>query len=244
MLNHAIVVPARLASQRFPRKLLHIVNGKPLILWTAERIRSEVEDIPLYFAVAEQELKAVLESAGFRAVMTDPDLPSGTDRIAEANKEINADFVINVQADEPLVTGKQIRTLDSLIQSGVSMATLAKPVKTVADFLNPNHVKVVVDESGNALYFSRAPIPHARGESYGFGEGSALWHLGLYAYTADFLRQFQRWSEGCLERLECLEQLRALENGASIAVGITEDFGIGVDTPEDADRFEAHLSAR
>lgn len=242
MPNHAIIVPARLASQRFPWKLLHEVNGKPLILWTAERIRAQAADIPLYFAVAEDALREVLEANGFSVVMTNPDLPSGTDRIAEANRKVKADYVINVQADEPLVTGEQIRTLDRLIQSGVSMATLAKPVMTSADFLNPNHVKVVVDGKGNALYFSRAPIPHSRGETDGFCEGSALWHLGLYAYTAGFLQEFQHWPEGRLERLERLEQLRALENGASIAVGLTEDFGIGVDTPEDADRLETYLT--
>lgn len=242
MVNHAIVVPARLASQRFPRKLLFPVQGKSLILWTAERIRAQVDDIPLYFAVAETELGEVLEAEGFRVIATDPNLNSGTDRIAQANREIGADYVINVQADEPLVSGEQIRTLDRLIQTGVAMATLAKPIRTRADFINPNHVKVVCDRSGNALYFSRAPIPHGRDHDGGFADGGALWHLGLYAYTGEFLQQFQQWPEGRLERLERLEQLRALENGATIAVGLTDAFGIGVDTPEDAKLLEQHLA--
>ena len=242
MPKHAIIVPARLASQRFPRKLLHPVRGKPLILWTAERIRAEVPEIPLYFAVAEEELAGVLSAAGFQAINTDPDLASGTDRIAAANREVGAKYVINVQADEPLVTGEQIRTLDRLIQSGVAMATLAKPIQTEEDFLDPNHVKVVRDDKGNALYFSRSPIPHARGLANGYQAGEGLWHLGLYAYTAAFLESFQQWPEGRLERIEKLEQLRALENGASIAVGLTEAFGIGVDTLEDAERLEAYLA--
>ncbi|MCC5834976.1 MAG: 3-deoxy-manno-octulosonate cytidylyltransferase [Opitutales bacterium] len=241
MPNHAIIVPARLASQRFPRKLLHPVRGKPLILWTAERVRSEVPEIPLYFAVAEPELAEVLDAAGFRTIATDPELASGTDRIAQANREVAADFVINVQADEPLVTGEQIRTLDGLIQSGVAMATLARPIRERADFVNPNRVKVVCDSEGRALYFSRSPIPHQRGESDGFAAGEALLHLGLYAYTADFLQKFQQWPAGRLEGLERLEQLRALENGASIAVGFTEHVGIGVDTPEDAELLEKAL---
>lgn len=242
MPKHAIIVPARLASQRFPRKLLHPVRGKPLILWTAERIHAEVPEIPLYFAVAEEGLAGVLSAAGFQTINTDPDLASGTDRIAAANREVGAKYVINVQADEPLVTGEQIRTLDRLIQSGVAMATLAKPIQTEEDFLNPNHVKVVRDDKGNALYFSRSPIPHARGLANGYQAGEGLWHLGLYAYTAAFLESFQRWPEGRLERIEKLEQLRALENGASIAVGLTEAFGIGVDTLEDAERLEAYLA--
>lgn len=238
----SIIVPARLASQRFPRKLLHPVAGKPIILWTAERIAREAPEFPLWFAVAEAELAEVLDAAGFRCVMTDPDLPSGTDRIAAANSEIGAERVINVQADEPLVRGEDLRLLDRLLDSGADLATVGVRFTSQADFLNPARVKVVRAVNGNALYFSRSPIPHRR-EGTDAGYAHALWHLGLYAYTAEFLGLFSRLKPSPLEQLEKLEQLRALENGYRIAVGEVESGGIGIDTPEDAEEFARIVSA-
>lgn len=233
-----IIVPARLASQRFPRKLLFPILDKPLILWTAARIRDQVPEIPLAFAVGDQELAETLDSAGFQAIMTDPNLASGTDRIAQANETLQADTIINVQADEPLVTAAQLQTLHRLIQGGVDMATLARPFEDATSFHDPNRVKVVCRADGQALYFSRSPIPLDRNGDAQSLPDNALLHLGLYAYKADFLRRFVQWPEGRLEQLEKLEQLRALENGATIAVGITTDHGIGIDTPEDAKAFE------
>lgn len=238
MTKTMIIVPARLASQRFPRKLLFPIHDKPLILWTAERIQDQAPELPLAFAVGDRELADTLEAGGFQAIMTNPDLASGTDRIAEANETLNADIIINVQADEPLVTAAQLQTLHRLIQSGVDMATLARPFENAASFRDPNRVKVVCRADGQALYFSRAPIPLDRNGCAESLPDNALLHLGLYAYSADFLRRFVRWPEGRLEKLEKLEQLRALENGASIAVGITRDHGVGIDTPEDAKVFE------
>ena len=271
----AIIVPCRLESTRFPRKLLHPVQGKPLLLWVAERIRAQAPEFPLWFAVDDALLDAPLRAAGFQTIATDPLHASGTDRLAEANRTVRASHVINVQADEPLVTGAQIRALAALIAGDAPMATLATPFRTAADFLNPNQVKVVFASEGRAeplappppgssanafaagpaappypggraLTFSRAPIPFARDRA---GVVDDAWvrahpcfkHLGLYAYHADLLEKFSALPPGRYEQIEKLEQLRVLENGLPILVGVTEDPGIGVDTPEDAVRFERAL---
>lgn len=240
----SIIVPARLASSRFPRKLLHAVHGKPIILWTAERIRSVAPEFPLYFAVDHAELKDCLEAAGFEVVMTRTDHPSGTDRLAEANASIGASVVINVQGDEPLVTGEQIRALAEGLRAGSALATLAIPFEHVEDFTSPNQVKVVRDRSGAAIYFSRSPMPYARGveiTDQWLAENKCYRHLGLYAYDADFLDKFSTLEPGYLETVEKLEQLRAIEHGYKIHVGITDQSTIGIDTAEDVANFEAHL---
>jgi 3-deoxy-manno-octulosonate cytidylyltransferase (CMP-KDO synthetase) len=242
----AIIVPCRLDSSRFPRKLLHKIKGKPLLLWVAERIAAVAPEYPLYFAVDHGLLTACLEGGGFRAIMTRSDHQSGTDRIAEANEQVGAEQVINVQADEPLVSAGQIALLGKLIAGSAPMATLATPFQTAADFMNPNQVKVVRGLDGRALYFSRAALPYSRDAK---GQVDDAWvranpclrHLGLYAYKADLLRRFAKLPPGKLEALERLEQLRALENGFEIAVGLTDEPTIGVDTLEDAAAFEGTL---
>lgn len=248
MSQTAIIVPARLGSTRFPRKLLHSVRGRPLILWTAERIRNEAPDLPLHFAVGEQELADVLVAHGYSAILTDPDLPSGTDRLAKANETVQAAHVINVQADEPLVTGRQISALQELITSGdCSMATLGVRFKSEQDYRNPNRVKVIMGEGGRAIYFSRAPIPFSR-DTQGTVDQSFLQnapvmlHLGLYAYTAEFLSVFPRLPQGRLESIEKLEQLRALENGYQIRVAESNQGTIGIDVPDDVAHLELHLA--
>jgi len=242
----SIIVPARLASTRFPSKLLQEVRGKPIILWTAERIRTVAPEFPLYFAVDDEALERCLSEAGFNAIHTRAEHPSGTDRLAEANAAIGAPAVINVQGDEPLVTGEQIRALAAGIELEAAIATLAVPFVRPQDFANPNQVKVVRDREGYALYFSRSFMPFARDTS---GEVDAAWlaqnrcyrHLGLYAYKADFLSAFSSLEPGLLEQIEKLEQLRAMEHGYRIHVGITDQATIGIDTPEDIAEFEASL---
>ena len=242
----AIIVPCRLESSRFPRKLLHEIKGRPLVLWVAERITREAKEYPLFFAVDHPLLQDCVKNAGFQAIMTDPAHASGTDRIAEANHTVGAERVINVQADEPLVTGAQIRALAKLLENGAAMATLATPFKRVVDFYNPNQVKVVMRADGRALYFSRSRMPFSR--ELGLTIDDA-WvqanpchkHLGLYGYRADLLEKFAKLPPGRYEQIEKLEQLRALENGYDIACAVTEDPTIGVDTPEDAKKFEAWL---
>lgn len=242
----ALIVPCRLASTRFPRKLLHLVKGKPLVLWVAERLTVEAPDFPLWFAVDDLALETCLEDAGYRTVPTAVDHPSGTDRLAEANRRIRASYVINVQADEPLVTGAQVSALVRLIQGDCPMATLCTPFARVEDWRSPNQVKVVRDAAGRALYFSRSPLPYVRDRAEPVDDAwlaghPCYKHLGLYAYRADFLETFVRLPPGRLEQLEKLEQLRALEHGHPIAVGESSDPTIGVDTPEDAAKFAAWL---
>lgn len=237
----AIIIPARLSSQRFPRKLLYPIAGKPLILWTAENVTHAVPEYPTYFAVEDQELVELLEGAGFNAILTGQHA-SGTDRIAEANKTVGADVVINIQADEPLTGARHVSKLAELMTPETSMGTLAHSIIDRATFENPNRVKVVCGRDGEALYFSRAPIPWPRdGGSESMPPMAAL-HLGMYAYTKPFLEAFGQLPMGELEQVEKLEQLRALENGFKIRVGLTEDPGFGVDTPEDAARLEAMLA--
>ena len=243
----AIIVPARLASTRFPRKLMHPVRGQPLILWTAKRIRAVAPELPLFFAVAEEELVEVLGKAGFKSILTDPNLPSGTDRIAQANLSIKAKRVINVQADEPMVAASHIASLAKRITSGgCDMATLGTPFASVEAFMDPNRVKVVRAKDGLALYFSRSPIPFRRDTK---GVVDAAWlatqpvllHLGMYAYTTDFLKTFPTLPVGTLEGIEKLEQLRAMENGYRIAVDCTMETTVGIDAPTDVPLREAAL---
>lgn len=246
----AIIVPCRLESTRFPRKLLHPIKGKPLLRWVAERITAEAPEFPLWFAVDDPLLERCVTEAGFRAILTSTRHQSGTDRIAEANRQVGADHVINVQADEPLVSGSQLRALAGLLADGAPMATLATPFRTAADFANPNQVKVVLAPARRrALFFSRSPIPYARDLG---GQVDDAWvaahpcfkHLGLYGYRADLLQRFASLPPGRLEQIEKLEQLRVLENGYEIACDVTADPTIGVDTPEDAVKFEQWLGGR
>lgn len=242
----AIIVPARLESTRFPRKLLHEIKGKPLIIWVAERIASEAPEFPLHFAVDDDELLRVLTSRGYHAVLTNTKHVSGTDRIAEANATIGADVVVNVQADEPLVSGAQINQLANLVTGACPVATLAMPFSKPEDFGNPNQVKVVISRKERALFFSRASIPYARDlggvvDVEWLKEHRVYRHLGMYSYRADFLQEFSGLPAGRLEEIEKLEQLRVLENGYDIAVGITDEATIGVDTLADAQAFERYL---
>lgn len=247
MSTTAIIVPCRLESTRFPRKLLHKVRGKPLLQWVAERIAAVAPEFPLYFAIDDDQLRAPLAAGGFQALMTSRSHASGTDRIAEANRTVRADHVVNVQADEPLVSRAQIMALAEAIRGSAPMATLATPFTTAADFANPNQVKVVLARSTRrALFFSRSPLPFARDRA---GVVDDAWvrshpcfrHLGLYAYHADLLERFAKLPLGDLEQIERLEQLRVLENGYAIACDLTADPSIGVDTPEDAEKFERYL---
>jgi 3-deoxy-manno-octulosonate cytidylyltransferase (CMP-KDO synthetase) len=243
----AIVVPCRLESIRFPRKLLHPIKGKPLLVWVAERIAAQAPDLPLYFAVDHELLREAVEVHGFKVIMTSPAHTIGTDRLAEANRTVQADRIINVQADEPLVSGGQIRELARLISGEAPMATLATQFRRAVDFFNPNQVKVVVRRDGRALFFSRSQMPFSRDlgltvDDAWVAANPCYKHLGLYAYHADLLERFASLPAGRYERIEKLEQLRVLENGYDIMVGLTEDPTIGVDTPDDARRFEATLA--
>jgi len=242
----AIIVPCRLESKRFPKKLLHKIRGKPLLRWVAERIAKVAPGFELWFAVDDTALADCLAPGGYRTIMTRVDHASGTDRIAEANRTVKAEQVINIQADEPMVSAGQIGMLADLIGGTAEMATLATRFASAADFRNPNQVKVVCDRKGRAMYFSRSPIPCPRDhggmlDDAWVGANPCYRHLGLYAYKAGLLEDFAGLPRGRLEAIEYLEQLRVLEGGREIAVGLTEDPTIGVDTIDDALRFEKQL---
>ena len=251
----AIVVPARLGSTRLREKMLHTIHGKPVLQWVAERIRAQAPELPLYFAVDDERLREMLVQSGFEAIMTDAKHTCGTDRIAEANRTVRADNVINIQGDQALVTGAQIRGLVTLIEDDSEMATLGTPLEVYARFNkrsvddvynDPGDVKLLCDRNGNAIYFSRAPIPYLRDSGGGYDAGVAdlcpvLIHLGLYAYTAEFLQTFSSLGPGNLETAEKLEMLRATEHGYRIAVGISNDPYIEIDTLEQARDYERYL---
>jgi 3-deoxy-manno-octulosonate cytidylyltransferase (CMP-KDO synthetase) len=228
-----IVVPARLASSRFPRKLLADAGGMPLILRTANRLKEQVPEYEIIFAVDGEELAQPLKQNGFSYLITDPDLPSGTDRIAQANQTLQREEILNVQADEPMVArGHVLALTKALKREGADLATLATPIHQLNDFHDKNQVKVVLDRYGFALFFSRSPIPFDRD---GGGEQAQfpLKHLGMYGYQKRFLEEFLKFPEGTLEKLEKLEQLRALENGKRISVEVVLEGSTGVDTEED-----------
>ena len=234
-----IIVPARLASIRFPRKLLQPVAGDPLILITAKRLREIAPEFEIIFAVDGNELESVLSENGFQAIQTDPKHASGTDRIYEANKKLKRSKIINVQADEPMVSREHIISLKEALNrhDSAPIATLAVPFNNKEDFADKNQVKVVCDQNGYALYFSRLPIPGVR-ENFNFEDIAAigytpLKHIGMYAYTSEFLEKFAQSPMSCLERIEKLEQLRALEIGNKISVSIVQSATIGIDVPED-----------
>ena len=249
MVSTAIIVPCRLESTRFPRKLLHAIKGRPLLSWVASRIAAEAPEFPLYFAVDHDLLAECVREAGHNVIMTEASHQTGTDRLAEANRTVQARHVVNVQADEPLVTGAQIRMLAQLLANGAPMATLATPFRRAVDFANPNQVKVVLAPAARrALFFSRSPLPYARDRGGVVDDAwvsthPCLRHLGLYGYEADLLQRFATLPPGRLEQIEKLEQLRVLENGYEIACDVTDDPTIGVDTPEDAVKFEQWLGS-
>jgi len=244
----AIIVPVRRASTRLPDKPLHMIKGKPLVLHVAERLRTIAPEIPTYFAIDDEAVKNVLESSGFKTVMTDPYLPNGTSRIEAANREIKARWVLNCQGDEPCVQREHIDLLSDSLKRGAAMATLALRSFTEGEFRNPNRPKVVVGANGQALYFSRALIPYDRA-NHGLLSAEAQkaarervgLHQGFYAYTAEFLTAYVKMPAAPLEQLEKLEQLRVLEHGHPIVVRFNDFPTQGIDTPEDVTAYEKLL---
>jgi 3-deoxy-manno-octulosonate cytidylyltransferase (CMP-KDO synthetase) len=231
------VIPARLASMRLPRKMLREINGRPLALWVYQAVRacSRLDDVIL--ATDSEEIFAACQKHSCKARMTSDKHRSGTERVHEVSQSVNADVYINVQGDEPMVRAEQIDTIVELMtRHEVMVGTLKTPART-EDIGNPNAVKVVTDLSGQALYFSRATIPHDRdGTSPKYFK-----HLGIYAYRKPALDRFVALPESSLERAERLEQLRFLENGIPIYAAETPFDSIGVDTEEDFLRVQKLL---
>jgi len=246
--SFTVVIPARLASTRLPNKPLADIGGAPMVVRVAERARlSAAREVVV--ATDAPEVAAACAAHGVRALMTRADHPSGSDRLAEACTLLGlADdaAVVNVQGDEPLIEPALINACAALLDARPDcvMSTAAHAIDTLADYVNPNVVKVVCDAAGRALYFSRAPLPWWRdGNAAGLGKVTALpapaplRHVGLYGYRAGFLRRFPTLEPAPLEKLEALEQLRVLWHGERIAVHVSDHApGPGVDTPEDLER--------
>ncbi len=239
----AIIIPARYASSRLPGKPLLRETGKYLVQHVYERA-SQVRGVSqVLIATDDPRIVAGARSFGGKVVLTRRDHPSGTDRVAEAARQVDADTIINLQGDEPLLEPAALELLIQLLDrdSGADMATLAVPLSSSDQWHNPNCVKVVRDITGRALYFSRSPIPFVRDGEPDFTLRPArfLQHLGVYAYRRRFLASFAALPPEPLEHLEKLEQLRALAHGRQIQVGVIEQAGSGVDTFEDYRRFVA-----
>lgn len=243
-----VVIPARYASTRFPGKPLADLCGKPMIQWVCEgAARCPLVDRVLV-ATDDQRIADAVKAFGGTAVMTRTDHPTGTDRLAEVADGFDSELIVNVQGDEPLIDPAMIETAVSplLADPSIPMGTLKTQLTSFEEFHNPNVVKVVTDQRGFALYFSRAPIPYPRDFS---DQLAARWrelatakHVGLYVYRRDFLLTFPKLTPTPLEEQEKLEQLRALEHGHRIFVAETTMGVQGVDTPEDLERVRKLLS--
>ena len=245
---YTVIVPARLASTRLPHKPLADIHGLPMVVRVAQRAAlSNASQVVV--AADSIEIVQACQAHGVRAMLTQVNHPSGSDRLAEASALLGLkphDVVVNVQGDEPLINPELINQVAELLvqRPSASMSTAAHEIHELAEFTNPNVVKVVIDQSQLALYFSRAPIPWWRD---GFAKGiqtlpqpAPLRHIGIYAYRVGFLQSFPTLQAAPIETGEALEQLRALWHGHKIAVHITPDVpGPGVDTPEDLERVRA-----
>lgn len=240
------VIPARHASSRLPGKPLAPIAGRPMVVHVCERARASGADA-VWVATDDARVAEAVEAAGFAVLMTREDHVSGTERLVEVVERLgwpDETTVVNVQGDEPLIEPDAIRLVASTLAEApdAAMATLAYPILDVAEFTNPNVVKVVADANGRARYFSRAPIPWPR-DAFASGTKTlpahlgALRHVGLYAYRAGFLRRYSRLAPSPLEGIEMLEQLRVLWHGHDIALAVLDGAPApGVDTPEDLER--------
>lgn len=253
-MNYTVLIPARLASTRLPNKPLADIAGLPMVVRVAQRVAAGLPSgTRIVVAGDSPEILQACHRHRVEAVLTRPDHPSGSDRLAEACDLLHLPddgVVVNVQGDEPLIDPALVSAVAELLtqRPEASMSTAAHPIHEVADFLNPNVVKVVLDARNLALYFSRAPIPLWRDQPKSSADAPALpspaplRHIGLYGYRVGFLRQFPQLAQAPIEVTEALEQLRALWHGHRIAVHITPDApGAGVDTPEDLERVRRHF---
>ena len=241
-----ILIPARYASTRFPGKPLAMIGGKPMVQHVVEKAAAVSENV--YVATDDGRIYDCVIGFGGKAVMTSTEHRSGTDRCYEAYRHVveqnkkKYDVVVNIQGDEPFIQPEQVKALVACFEDDkVEIATLAKRFEQNADVFDPNKVKVVFSALGQALYFSRSPMPFCRGVDQEEWIKTAVFykHIGMYAYRPEVLKEITALSQGSLERAESLEQLRWLENGYQIAVRITDHESIGIDTPEDLERANA-----
>jgi len=234
------IIPARYGSKRLPGKPLAMISGKPMIQWVYEGAARSRSLDRVIVATDDVRIMRTVWKFGGEAMLTPKSLRSGTDRVAEASKKMGADIVINIQGDEPLIRADTIDKLVAAMRKDVRllMATAAIPMKDENAAASPSVVKVVLDRSGNALYFSRSPIPFYRNER---ASKKFYQHLGIYAYRKNFLLKFTKWKTTALETAESLEQLRALDRGIRIKVVEVKGKSIGVDTEQDLERVKKIL---
>ena len=247
VMKFIVIIPARYASTRFPGKPLAMLGGKSVIQRVYEQAASVLPEV--YVATDDERILQAVEAFGGKAVMTRADHKSGTDRIQEAVEKIgtDADVIINVQGDEPFIQPSQIWTLMALFDdASTQIGTLGKRFESMEAVENPNSPKIVTDNRGFALYFSRSVIPYVRGKERleWFETFPYLKHLGIYAYRREVLAEVTRLPQGSLEKAESLEQLRWLQNGYRIRMGLTDVETVGIDTPEDLARAEEFLMSR
>ena len=241
-MNKAVgIIPARWSSTRFPGKPLHFIAAKPLLQYVWKRCRKAKMLDAVIIATDDMRIAEAAFNWGAEVALTSPRQQSGTDRVAEvARKTKQFAFIINIQGDEPLIAPDLIDRLVEKLRSGpkIDIVTAAHPFENPGEAFSPHQVKVIVDASGRALYFSRAAIPFPRNPS----KIKYLRHQGIYGFRRDALLQFVKWKRGPLERAESLEQLRALENGVNVHVLVTRHGSPGVDTPADAEALARKLA--
>ena len=243
------IIPARYGSTRFPGKPLALINGLPMIQHVCQRVANAKLVDRVIVATDDGRIATVVDSFGGEVVMTRTDHPTGTDRLAEVAEQIEAELIVNVQGDEPLIDPRMVdQAIAPLVENWqIQMGTVASRIDQIDDFYNPNVVKVVKKQSGMALYFSRAPIPWPRDlDRDQLAEVlptlGLLRHIGLYVYRRKLLLDYPTWPKMALEQLESLEQLRALERGIELYVAETEFNCHGVDTPADLERVSRLIS--
>ncbi|MGD9276205.1 MAG: 3-deoxy-manno-octulosonate cytidylyltransferase [Candidatus Pacearchaeota archaeon] len=231
-MNIVGIIPGRYSSTRFSGKVLEEINGKPMIWHVYNQAKKSKLLTRVIIATDEKKVFDIAKKLGMEIIMTSKKHKTGTDRISEVAKKIDAEIIVNIQGDEPLINPKDIdlAVKPMIKDSRIAMSTLKIELKNKGDIKDKNNVKVVTDKEGFALYFSRSEIPFKR------NEGKTYKHIGLYSYRKDFLLKFSKMGQTTLEKAESLEQLRALENGFKIKVVETKNESIGVDIPEDLER--------
>ncbi len=240
------VIPARYASVRLPAKPLADIHGKPMIQWVYERAKASRAVDRVIVATDDERILDAVRKFGGEAMMTDPAIPSGTDRVAAIADQVDADVYVNIQGDEPLMATEAITAAIELVTSKrFAMGTAMTPMVDREDLTNPAVVKVIADRHDRAIYFSRHPIPYSRGEAPASGGTFACRrHVGLYTYTKDCLFRIRSLPPSAWERGEMLEQLRAMEDGIAIGIQEVDFLSIGVDTPEELDKVRKILEKR
>ncbi|CAM3757884.1 3-deoxy-manno-octulosonate cytidylyltransferase [Avibacterium gallinarum] len=255
MAKFTVIIPARFASSRLPGKPLADIAGKPMIAHVWQKAQQSGAS-RVVVATDNQAVAQAVQAFGGEVCMTSEHHNSGTERLAEVVEKLalaDDEIVVNIQGDEPLIPPVIVQQVaDNLAKNGVKMATLAVPLNDAEELFNPNVVKAVADQSGNVLYFSRAPIPWNRDQFAGLSDeqktqlvlqSQYLRHIGIYAYRAGFIKQYVQWQPSALENIESLEQLRVLWYGEKIHIDLAKEVpAVGVDTPEDLEKVRAILA--